>query len=176
MSPLDRLRDLNQSSSEFADCLLSILHEQGHKEWVANLQDKDPVWLVECLDNVRLRIPFTNPPPKVMQALGTIRPASPPYRKFLCELRAVCDDRGILPRPCILLEPSLNTVKWPIASRGSRDAYEWFLNDLKVCVKRLRIYSNDGPEKAKYVCYRHRRYFPLMDPHRPPQAFHVRRS
>ncbi|KAF9647770.1 kinase-like protein [Thelephora ganbajun] len=43
------------------------------------------------------------------------------------------------------------TAEWPIASGSSCDVYEGFLGDSKVCVKRLRIYSSDGEERAKHA-------------------------
>lgn len=49
----------------------------------------------------------------------------------------------------------LNVTEWPIASRGSCDVYEGLLNDSKVCVKRLRIYSAEGSKDAERVRYKH---------------------
>ena len=39
----------------------------------------------------------------------------------------------------------------PVASGGSGDVYEGWLDDSKVCVKRVRIYSKDGPENVTKV-------------------------
>jgi hypothetical protein len=67
MPPLDllhRLRHLDRSSPEFSDQLTSLLHERGYKDCVASLRDDDSAWLVEYMDNVRLRAALTNSPLK----------------------------------------------------------------------------------------------------------------
>ena len=64
MSPLERLRRLNQSSPEFADHLTSLFHEPGYIDCVASLQDDNPACLVEYIDNVRLCASFTSLPPR----------------------------------------------------------------------------------------------------------------
>jgi len=68
MSPFDllgQLRHLNQSSLEFPDRLTNLLHKQEHRTSVASLQGDDLAWLVEYLDNVRLRITRTDSPLKL---------------------------------------------------------------------------------------------------------------
>jgi hypothetical protein len=42
----------------------------------------------------------------------------------------------------------LNIGHHPVASGGSGDVYEGTFDGSEVCVKRIRVYSNDGPEKA----------------------------
>ena len=66
----------------------------------------------------------------------------------------MCGDLKILPRSHVLSISLLKTGEWPISSRGPCDAYEGILNGSKVCVKRLRVYSNGEPEAAKHVCNR----------------------
>jgi hypothetical protein len=48
----------------------------------------------------------------------------------------------------------LNIGHHPVASGGSGDVYEGTFDGSKVCVKRIRVYSNDGPEKAIKVYHR----------------------
>jgi len=156
MDPLHQFRNLDrltdQSSPEFADQLTSLLLERGFKDRVKSLQDHDSEWLVEYLDNVRIPVILINSPPKLVQALNILYPASPAsFRKCLRELRAICGSRKILPQSCMFPGSSPNTVGWPIASKGSCDMYEGSLGDVKVCVVRLRVYSNGGPETAKSV-------------------------
>ena len=67
------------------------------------------------------------------------------------ELRAICGTQKTIPQSYILPDLPSITEKWPITSRGSCDIYEGFLGDAKVSVKRLRIYSKDKQEKAKFV-------------------------
>lgn len=51
---LQQLDNLDKSSPQFSDQLTSLLYEEGYKRCIPGLPDKDVVWLVEYLDNVRL--------------------------------------------------------------------------------------------------------------------------
>ena len=51
----------------------------------------------------------------------------------------------------MLSHQDLMVGRQPVASGGSGDVYEGRLDGLKVCVKRVRIYSKDGPENATKV-------------------------
>jgi hypothetical protein len=55
LAPLQQLRRLDKSSPQFPRQLASLLHGQGYRSCVTNLQDEDVLWLVEYLDNVRPR-------------------------------------------------------------------------------------------------------------------------
>ena len=57
----------------------------------------------------------------------------------------------ILPTSYTLSSQVLTTGRQPFASGGSGDVYEGTLNGSKVCVKRVRVYSRDGSEKASKV-------------------------
>lgn len=57
----------------------------------------------------------------------------------------------ILPTSSTLSSRDLNVGLQPVASGGSADVYEGDLRGLKVCVKRVRVYVKDGPEKAEKV-------------------------
>ena len=157
MDVLHRLRHLDRSSPEFPDQVRNLLYEPGYRDYVTGLQDlDDPTWLLEFLDNVRLCVTLTDSPPKLAQALSIIHSTNPAsFRKCLLELRTICSSRNILPQSYTHLGSPPSTHKWPIAARGACDVYEGSIDNSKVCVKRLRIYSSDGPEKAKHVCYQH---------------------
>jgi len=43
----------------------------------------------------------------------------------------------------------------PFASGGYGDVYQGTLGGTTVCVKRVRAYVRDGPEKATKACYRY---------------------
>ena len=58
-----------------------------------------------------------------------------------------------LPTSYTLSSSLLNIDRRPVASGGPGDVYEGTLNGSKVCVKRIRVYSEDGPEKATRVRY-----------------------
>jgi hypothetical protein len=57
--PLQQLRRLDRSSSEFGDELNNIICGEEYQECVPNLQDDDLVWLVDYLDMVRRCITLT---------------------------------------------------------------------------------------------------------------------
>jgi hypothetical protein len=54
----------------------------------------------------------------------------------------------ILPTSLTPSASLLDTEHYPVASGGSGDVYEGTFNGSKVCVKRIRACSKDGPEKA----------------------------
>jgi hypothetical protein len=136
MDLLRQLRRLDQSSADFPDQLTSLLHGRGYKDRVESLEDHDAAWLVEYLHN----------------ALNILSPANlTSFRECLRELVAICASRETLPQSYMLSGSLLDPVGWPIASRGACDVYEGFLNDSKVCVTRLRIYSNGKPNKVKHA-------------------------
>ena len=60
-NPLQQLRGLNRSSSEFPSRLTDILMENWIKNHDQNLSRNDLEEFVEYLDSVRVRIPFTHP-------------------------------------------------------------------------------------------------------------------
>jgi len=59
----------------------------------------------------------------------------------------------ILPTSYTLLSRHLDISPRPVASGGSGDVYEGTLDGSKVCVKRVRVYSKEGPTKMTKVRY-----------------------
>lgn len=91
--------------------------------------------------------------PKIAQVIDTLHPTNPVFWKTVRGLGTACGNLKILPQSYIL-PGFLEAGEWPIASRGPCDVYEGFYNGLKVCVKRVRIYSSGESEVAKTVCCR----------------------
>ena len=54
----------------------------------------------------------------------------------------------ILPASYIILSSVLDVGRQPVASGSSGNIYEGTLNGSRVCVKRIRIHSEDGPQGA----------------------------
>ena len=55
-----------------------------------------------------------------------------------------------------MLSPHLlNVSPEPFTSGGFGDVYEGTLDGSRVCVKRIRVYTQDGPQKAARVRYQH---------------------
>jgi len=48
---------------------------------------------------------------------------------------------------------NLNIALEPFASGGFGDVYEGTLDGSRVCIKRVRVYTRDGPEKALKARY-----------------------
>ena len=71
------------------------------------------------------------------------------------ELRSRCGARGILPASYMLLPHRLNVGPDPFASGAYGDVYEGTLDGLRICVKRIRVYTQYGSQKAARVRYRH---------------------
>jgi len=68
---------------------------------------------------------------------------------------------AILPSSYTLSSDLLNISLDPFASGGFGDVFRGTLNGSRVCIKRMRVYIKDGPEKAAKVCYR-LRCFPRL--------------
>jgi len=111
------------------------------------------VWFVDYLDEVRRRVVLPYSPLKSLQALGALDPSSSAFRKCLRELRSICGTRGILPSSYTLSSDVLNIGPNPFASGGYGDVYHGTLNGSTVCVKRVRVYTQDGPQKVTKVRY-----------------------
>ena len=166
-SVLQQFHHLDRSSPDFHDKLCNVFYGSEYSQWVSNLQGDDLVWLVDYLDKVRCRITFPHPPPQSVQALDGLDPSGPAFRKCLRELRSRCGDGGILPASYTLAPHLLNVGSEPFASGTYGDVYDGTLDGSKICVKRIRVYTQPGPQKAAKVHCRRRR-FPrspsLMEP------------
>ena len=91
-----------------------------------------------------------------MQVLGVLDSSSPALRMCLLELRRICGVRGILPTSYTLSPDHLKIDSSPFVAGGFGDLYKGTLDGSPVCVKRMRVYLRDGPEKAVKVCCHHR--------------------
>ena len=146
-----QLYHLDRTSSTFHDQVSEILYGEEYNQWIPTVQDDDLVMVVDILDKVRFHVSHLRSPLKPPQTLDSLDPASPAFRKCLRELRHTCGARTVLPPSHTLSSETLTVGRRPIASGGSGDVYEGFLGDSKVCVKRIRIYSKDGPEEVTKV-------------------------
>ena len=66
-------------------------------------------------------------------------------------LRSLCGTAAILPKSYTVQSHTLKVDSEPFASGGYGDVYEGTLDGSKVCVKRVRMYTKDGPRKAARV-------------------------
>ena len=167
---LQRLYDLDKSSSQFHDNIYDILHRDDYRKCVyvdgylnrvsgeeyqgpvLCLQGDDLVSLVDYLDTVRrpAALPhatsFTS-----AQALGVLSSSSSAFRVSLRELRKICGAGGILPTSYPISNDHLMVDSTPFAEGGYGDVYGGTFGGSRVCVKRTRVYIRDGPEKAVKV-------------------------
>ena len=153
-SPLEQLRSLDESSPEFQSQVSNIVVAKEFKDWVPTIQDDDLVELVDYLDKVRRPLSLVSFLFILPKALDTLDPRSSAFRRCLRELRHVCGTRTILPSSYTLSSKFLGIGPQPVAAGSSGDLYEGTLDGLRVCIKRVRIYSKDGPKKATKVRYR----------------------
>ena len=157
---LQRLRNLDRSSSEFQDQVCNLLYEEEYQKCLPGLQGDDLVWLVEYLNEVRRRFPPPSLAPlRLSQVLDDLDSSGPAFRKCLRELRRICGAKGILPASYTLSSDLLSIGSDPFASGGYGDVYEGTLDGSRVCIKRIRVNLRDGLENAAKVCDR-RRQFP----------------
>lgn len=126
-------------------------HEHRRDDWIRNPRGKGPPDKIEQLDEVHPPFAFIDLSPRAPQILGTLQPRSHASRECLRNLRAECGSKKTLPQSYLLSVSLLEVDRWPIASRGSCDVYQGTYRGSKVCVKKLRVYSNGEPEKARCV-------------------------
>ena len=115
---------------------------------VPNLGGDDLLWLVDYLDKVRRWAALPTSSLKPVQALDGLDPSTSTFRKCLLELRSICGTRVILPTSYTLPPQLLRTDPFPLASGGYGDVFEGTLDSSKVSIKRVRVYTQDGLQKA----------------------------
>ena len=146
------MRQLRRSNkSKFHDQLKDVLCGEEYKQWALNIDGEDLVWLVDYLDKVHRRNAFPYSPLNPTQALDSVDPTSSGYSACLRELRHICGAKMILPVSYTSLSSLVDIGRQPVASGDSGDLYEATLDGSKVCVKRIREYSKDGPGKEIQV-------------------------
>ena len=82
------------------------------------------------------------------QALNSLDPSSAASRKCLRELKNTCGDKGILPTSYALPPKLLHINPGPFASGGYGEVFKGALDGSMVCIKCVRVYAKDPPEKA----------------------------
>ena len=159
---LQQLDHLDRALSGFNDQLCNVLYGEEYTRCVRDLRGDGLTWLVDYLDEVRLHITPPHLSLKQSQTLGGLDPSGAAFRKCLREFRDICG-RGILPTSCTLSSHLLNMRSELFDSGGYGDVYKGSLDGSNVCIKRIRVYTKDGPEKAMKVRYRLHRfhYLPL---------------
>jgi hypothetical protein len=150
---LQQLNRLNRSSPDFHDQLSNILYGEEYTQCVRSLQNDDLVWLIEYLDKVRRHNALPRTLLQSVQALDGLDPSGNASRKCLRELRSICGTRGILPTSYTLPPDSLSVDPGPFTQGGYGDVYRGTLNGSRVCIKRMKVYTRDDPQKAAKVCY-----------------------
>ncbi|KAF9644326.1 kinase-like protein, partial [Thelephora ganbajun] len=70
------------------------------------------------------------------------------------ELRSICGTREILPTSYTISPHLLNISRDPFAQGGFGDVYQGTLDGSEVCIKRVRVYTQDGPQKVTKTFYR----------------------
>lgn len=107
--------------------------------------------LINDLDVVRRDSALPRSLIKLAQALDTLDPSGPAFRKCLRELSSICDARGILPPSCTI-SPHLLNISPNQSSRGPHgDSYAGTLDGSRVWVKRVLLYVEDDPQKTTKV-------------------------
>ena len=150
---LQKLHNLDTSSSNFQDQLCNALYGKEYMDCIQGLKGDDPTWLVNYLDKVRLRVPLAHSIFKSTQALNVLEPSSVASRRCLRELRSLCGKMRILPTSYTLSSHLLDIHPQPFAAGGFGDVHHGTLNGSAVCIKRVRAYIVDDPEKVLKVRY-----------------------
>ena len=143
------------SSPDFHDKLSNVLYGEEYVQCVSHLEGEDLIWLIDYLDKVRYHnfVALSHSSLKSAQALDRLDPFSPASRKCLRELRTICSTRVILPLSYALPSQPLQIDSIPFTSGGSGDVYKGTLNRSNVCVKRIRVYTEDVLQTAAKVYF-----------------------
>ena len=88
---------------------------------------------------------------RLAQALNVLEPSGVASWKCLRELRSLCGKMRILPTSYTLSSHLLDIHPQPFAAGGFGDVYHGTLDGSSVCVKRVRVYIQDNPEKVLKV-------------------------
>ena len=162
----NQLNSLDRSSPNFYEQLDSILRGKEYKKCVCrdgdnlvlNLRRDDLVWLINQLDSVRRHIGLPCYPLTPAQALGVPDPSGSASRKCRRELKTICSASGKLPTSYTISLDRLDFGDEALAAGGYGDVYKGTLSGLEggpdtlnVCIKRVRVYTRDGKEKAAKV-------------------------
>ncbi|KAF9792023.1 kinase-like domain-containing protein [Thelephora terrestris] len=120
LQELDRLK---RFSPNFPDQLASLLSRENFQDWdvCKSLREEDAVWLIEYLDN----------------ALDTLDPVDPAYRKCLDVLQKICFIFKRLPRSYILDVSSFVPIAGPTPIGPYEIIYKGSINGLKAYAKKL---------------------------------------
>jgi len=151
--PLNQLRRLGGYSPNFHDQANDILYGEEYKQRVSYVRNDDFAGIVNDPGKVRRHVSLPHSPLMSPQTLDTLDPTSSTHRRSLRKLRHICGTRTILPTPCTFLSRRLGIGPRLIASGGSGDVYEGTLNGSKICIKCVRVYSEEDPMKTIKVRY-----------------------
>lgn len=141
----------NLSSPDFHDKLCEILYSEEYAQRGKNLEGSDWVWLIDFLDKVRHHISISRSFIKSVQALGRPDPSGKASRKCLLELRSICSSRMVLPSSYILWSQDLKIEALPFAFGGFSDVFKGTFKGSQICVKRIRVYTQDVSKTAAKV-------------------------
>ncbi|KAF9789477.1 kinase-like domain-containing protein [Thelephora terrestris] len=128
--PLDiqrRLGGLSPSDDEYRGHLLGLLNHRDLKPHIHGLQGNDLKEFVELLDNALNHLPTNDDL----------------FRKTFRRLQSTCSNRGILPSSCLIPDGMLSKSERAVAAGGFADVYQGEFDGKMVCVKVLRLYSQD---------------------------------
>ena len=152
-SPALRELDLlDRSSPDFHDQLCRILHGEEYVQREKNLeQDDDLVWLIDFLDEVRHHTTISRSLLKSVQALGRLDPSGDASRKCLRELRSICGSKMMFPASYILQSQHLKIDAKPFDFGSFGDVFKGSFNGSQICVKRIRVYTQDTSKTAAKV-------------------------
>ena len=155
---LRQINDLKKSSPDFLVQLFNCLSGDGHDypvEFIlefGNVDDRDKVWLISYLDNVRVCVSLYLLSTEPLQVLGDLKYDGRAYRMCRDELQEVCRVCKRLPPSYTLSVPSLVPATDPTPIGPYEIICEGLLNGSKVCTKKLDPSFSDWEFVTKVHC------------------------
>ena len=145
------LQDLhrpNLFSSDLRDKFSRTVWLSRYKRCMSNLQRDDLAWLVDYLDKLCHRAALPHSPlswcrlPAVLQSR---------FLNVACELRNLCGTGAALQISRTFLPSLLSIGPDPATPEGYGYVHEGTLNGSRVCIKHVRVYSTDAPQRVVQV-------------------------
>ena len=147
---LRRINSLKRSSYDFPSQLIKCITGDGHDYPIyfvfqfGNVDDRDKMWFICYLHDVRICISLPLLSTEPVQVLGDLEYYGPGYRRFREELQNICRLCQRLPPSCTLNVSSLVPAANPTSSGPYETICGGSLNGSKVCAKKLRPFLIAG--------------------------------
>jgi len=141
---LQRLYSLDTSSPDISRLICDLIRHDEEEKYLSSLQGSELAQLIDFLDEVRTPLPashlVTN---QILQTLSATATADDVSRRCLRKLQVICSGSMTLPSSYTISGDLTRIGDGPAAFGGFADVWKGTHCDRKVCIKVLRVTSED---------------------------------